>query len=135
MGTVRLCQVDAALASCCSIIFPQMVITQNDAARSPSVAAADARFLKTRSKTCTPGPASHANLSGRRGKGGVRVLQQISKPVSQPSVKECKTKEGKNLTGHFWGRYAVSLAESRRGVGWVGAHMQQALHPHRHGTE
>lgn len=73
-----------------------MVITQDDTARSPSVAAPDARFLKNEIQTCTLGPASHANLSGRQGASAPpRVLQQISKPVSQPSFKGRETKEDK----------------------------------------
>lgn len=56
------------------------------------------------------GPASHANLSGRQSASvPPRMLQQISKPVSRPSFKERKTKEGK-LVG-----------TCRRGGGGIGS--------------
>lgn len=87
-----------------------MVITQDDTARSPSVAAPDARFLKTRSKRapCGPPPTQiclAVRVRARRHACCSRY-QSLFHSRASKGAKQKRTK----LTGHFWGRSAVSLA-------------------------
>lgn len=110
----------------CSVISsPQMVITQDETARSPSVAAPDARFLKTRSKRAPWGPPPTQICLAVRARARRHACcgryQSLFHSRASKGAKQKRT----NLTGHFWGRSAVRLAlpglGAERGGGWGGS--------------